>query len=80
MNMKDLTTDRILHALGLAPRPSPASVALGTAGLFALGVVVGAAVGLLAAPKSGRELREDLRYRLSRAVERTEDEIRPEGP
>jgi hypothetical protein len=74
MTMRDVTKDRILGALGLTPKPSPVSEVLGVAGIFALGVVVGAALGLLAAPKPGRELREDLRHRLGRAAERAREE------
>lgn len=42
-------------------RHSLAATVLGYGGVFVAGVAVGAAAGLLLAPKSGRELRADLR-------------------
>lgn len=49
---------------------------LSSLGLIALGVVVGASAGLLLAPKSGTELREDMRLKAkqlqTRAGERLE--------
>lgn len=69
LRTKDLTDnlpsrDQIAEALGLATR-SRATDALGGFGLFAVGVLVGAGLALLFAPKSGDELREDLGERVS---------------
>jgi hypothetical protein len=51
--------DGFLHDLGVRRKSSVAG-ALGTFGLFAAGVAVGAAAGLLLAPKTGEEMRDDL--------------------
>jgi hypothetical protein len=56
--------NRLLHALGLEPRRSASSYILPALGVFAAGALVGGALGLLFAPKSGRELRSDLSKKL----------------
>jgi hypothetical protein len=76
MTMRDLTKERLLGALGLATKPTMGSAILGALGLFALGTLVGASLGLLTAPRPGRELRQQLRQRLSRA----EDTLAPPAP
>jgi hypothetical protein len=71
MTMRSLSKERVLGALGLAVKPSALSVVLGATGIFALGMIVGGSLGLLTAPRAGRELRQNLRARLAR--ERGED-------
>ncbi len=61
--LKGLDGDDVLEALGLQRRGSldwvaPAVTALG------VGLLVGAGLGLMLAPKAGDELRQDLRNRL----------------
>ena len=72
MNLKELRhldKDDILDMLGLETKSSTAGWIAGTLGTFGLGLLVGAGLGLLLAPKPGRELREDLRDKLRRAPE-----------
>jgi gas vesicle protein len=72
MNIKDLKNldkDEILGMLGLETKSSMASTIAGTLGTFGLGLLVGAGIGLMLAPKPGRELRGDIRDRLRRAPE-----------
>ena len=67
MKLRDLTEmdkDDILGALGLQTKQSASAWAFGTFGLFGLGVLVGAGIALLLAPKPGEELRRDLGVRL----------------
>jgi len=67
MTLKDVThldTDRLLEVMGLEPKQSTGDWLLGTLTAFGVGLVVGAGVGLMLAPKAGRGLREDLRDRL----------------
>jgi YtxH-like protein len=67
MKLRDLTDfdkDDILGALGLQSKPSGGTWALGTFGLFGLGILVGAGVALLMAPKPGNELRRELGERV----------------
>jgi len=75
MTKKDFTKERLLEALGLEERSSAFSVLLGAVGTFALGALVGAGVGLLSAPKPGRELRSKLRKQLSRQMNELEHRI-----
>ena len=67
MKLRDLTDidkDAILGALGLQSRPSSSEWAFGTFGLFGLGVLVGAGVALLLAPKPGSEIRREIGTRI----------------
>jgi gas vesicle protein len=72
MNLKDLKNidkDEILSMLGLETKTSTGSWIAGTLGTFGLGLLVGAGIALMLAPKPGRELRGDIRQRLRRAPE-----------
>jgi hypothetical protein len=67
-DLRSLDRDDLLETLGLQRRNSadwvvPAVTALG------VGLLVGAGLGLLLAPKSGNELREDLRERLQSGLD-----------
>jgi|LNFM01.2.fsa_nt_gb hypothetical protein len=53
--------DSALQAIGLEPRRTVTDLLLPALGLFSLGVVVGAGLGLMFAPKPGTELRGDVR-------------------
>ena len=48
---------------------------LGSLGLIALGVVVGASAGLLLAPKSGTELRADMRMKAKQIQSRAGEQL-----
>ena len=54
------TVDQLLAELGLQKRESMSSYILPALGVFAAGAVVGAAIGLMLAPSSGRELRSEI--------------------
>jgi gas vesicle protein len=78
MNLKDLKSmdkDDILNMLGLETKQSTASWVTGALGTFGLGLLVGAGVALMLAPKPGRELRGDIRDRLRRAPEDLTDAV-----
>lgn len=66
--------ERALERLGLERRRQTRDILLPALGLFGAGVVVGAALGVVFAPKRGQELRGDIRHRLedmrARGVER----------
>jgi hypothetical protein len=69
MNLKDLRNldkDEILGMLGLETKTSTGAWLAGSLGTFGVGLLVGAGIALMLAPKPGRELREDLRDRLRR--------------
>jgi hypothetical protein len=69
-DITDLDKEDILGALGLQTKSSTAGWVLGTLGLFGLGMVIGAGVALMVAPKPGAELRRDLEGRLRNVRER----------
>ena len=78
MNLKDLRNldkDEILGMLGLETKSSTGAWLAGTLGTFGVGLLVGAGIALMLAPKPGRELREDLRERLRRAPEELDDAV-----
>jgi YtxH-like protein len=67
MTLKDVThldTDRLREVMGLETQRSTGEWLVGILSAFGVGLLVGAGVGLMFAPKAGRGLREDLRYRL----------------
>lgn len=62
--LKNLDGEDVLALVGLQSRRTALDALLPSLGIFGVGLLVGAGVGLLLAPKSGEELREDLRNRL----------------
>ena len=76
MNFKELRNldrDDILEMIGLQRKASTGSYLAGALSTFGIGILVGAGIGLLMAPKSGRELRENLRDRFRRVPEDMSD-------
>jgi hypothetical protein len=69
-DITDLDKDDILGAMGLQTKTSTAGWIFGTLGLFGLGMIIGAGVALMVAPKPGAELRRDLEGRLRNVRER----------
>jgi hypothetical protein len=63
--------DQYLRTVGLA-RASQAQHTAQTLGVFAVGMLIGAGIGLLFAPSSGQELRERVRNELARVSEEDE--------
>lgn len=82
MNLRDMSKDDILNAIGLETRRSAADYVLPALGVFSAGLVVGAGLGLLFAPKSGREIRGAIRGRLREQAEKADAEhgAGPEAP
>jgi hypothetical protein len=67
--LQDIDKDDILEAIGLEERSSAWATTLGTLGIFALGCLVGAGIGLAFAPKSGEEFRNELGERMRRKAD-----------
>jgi len=65
--LRNLDKDDILEMLGLESKRSTSAWVAGTLGTFGVGLLVGAGIALMLAPKAGRELREDIRDKLRRA-------------
>lgn len=63
-DLKDMDKDDFLGLIGLQTKRSFTSELLGTLGTFGIGLLVGAGVALLLAPKAGRELRHDIRTKI----------------
>ncbi|HEY0710940.1 MAG TPA: YtxH domain-containing protein [Polyangia bacterium] len=70
-DLKDISKEDALAAIGLAIKPSPGQWLAGTLSVFGFGVIVGAGVALLLAPRTGRELRDDLSERVRTLREKT---------
>lgn len=67
--LQDIDKDDVLEALGLEERSSAWATTFGTIGIFALGCLVGAGIGLAFAPKSGEEFRTELGDRMRRKAD-----------
>jgi hypothetical protein len=64
MKLSEIDKDTVLELLGLTTRRSTASRLLGVTGLFGVGLLAGAALGVLLAPRPGVELRAEVARRL----------------
>ncbi|MDP9033774.1 MAG: YtxH domain-containing protein [Myxococcota bacterium] len=69
----------VLDLVGLARRRSVMGGLVPAIGLVALGAIVGAGVGLVCAPSSGRRLRKDVGERLEQMRERMKSESQKRG-
>jgi hypothetical protein len=71
-DLKKMDREDVLHRLGLEEH-TPTSDFLGGLGLFAVGLLVGAGLGIMFAPKPGAEIRnqlgETIRNRTGRAAD-----------
>lgn len=80
MNVRDLSKDDILGAIGLETRRTATDYILPALGVFSAGLLVGAGLGLMLAPKSGRELRGDIRERITERRAGRDGDKRPMKP
>ncbi len=62
--------EKLLSSLGLEQRKTTTDYLLPAVGIFAAGMIAGGVLGLLFAPKAGRELREDLNRKAQGLQER----------
>lgn len=65
-SLPDVEKDDLLELVGLEARRSAAERMVPALALFGAGVLVGVGLGLMLAPRPGRELRTGLREKLSR--------------
>jgi hypothetical protein len=63
-DIRNMDKDDFLGILGLETKHSFTNQLLGTLGTFGIGLLVGAGVALLLAPKAGSELRQDIRAKM----------------
>jgi len=73
--LRNLDKDDILEMLGLETKRSTGAWVAGTLGTFGVGLLVGAGIALMLAPKAGRELREDIRDKLRRTPGDLEESV-----
>ncbi len=73
--IRDIDRDDVLGAFGLQSRTTVVDWILPGLGIFGLGVLVGAGIGVFLAPKSGEELREDVKGRLARYRSRVTEPV-----
>lgn len=71
--------DDVLDLVGLRRRRSAIGVILPAMGLVAFGAAIGASVGLMFAPSSGRRLRQGMGERLDQMREKMKVEARKQG-
>lgn len=64
-NYNDISLDDVLEVFGVQRVPPTGAYALPALGFFGVGMLVGAGLGMIFAPKAGNELREDLKHRAS---------------
>jgi len=60
----------IANAVGLEARSSPAGDMLAAFGIFGAGIILGAGLALLFAPKAGQEIRHDIAEKVGEMGER----------
>lgn len=65
-DIRNMDKDDFLGLLGLETKHSFSNRLLGSLGTFGIGLLVGVGAGLLLAPKTGSDLRQDLRAKLHR--------------
>ena len=78
--VRGMRRDDILAALGLARRRSLQNDWLPAVGLFAAGIAVGTGVALLLAPKTGSDMRRDIRSRANDLTRRVSGATREDSP
>jgi hypothetical protein len=80
-NLPEVDKDDILEMVGLESRRSSAERMVPALALFGAGVLLGVGLGLMLAPKPGRELRDDLRERMGKGANgATEPKAATESP
>lgn len=67
--LKSLDREDLLNLVGLESKHRPGDFLLPAITLFGVGMLVGTGVGLLVAPRPGRELRQDIAQRIQDAPE-----------
>jgi len=66
-NLRNLDKDDLLNVFGLETRRNTVDYLVPALALFGVGVLVGTGVGLLVAPRTGKDLRDDLANRIQNA-------------
>ena len=78
-DVRNLDKDEILSLLGLEQKPATGAWLAGALGTFGVGLLVGAGIALILAPKPGHELRQEIRDRLRRVPTAGKEEATTAG-
>jgi len=71
----DTGVDSLLDRLGLEQKRSTMEVIMPALAIFGAGIAVGAALGVMFAPKRGDELRTDIRHRIGDIKDRSVQQV-----
>ncbi len=74
-SFQDLDRERMLEMIGLERRRNAAQRVLPIVALFGVGIVVGVGVGMMVAPRTGRELRQELKGRFQQQLPKAAEMI-----
>lgn len=66
MDIRDFSRNDILRAMGLETRREFGDYFWPALGIFSVGMLVGSSLGVFFAPKSGREMRDEMTRRMRR--------------
>jgi hypothetical protein len=72
-DLRDVDANDVLRFIGLQRRRSVGGYIATGVGFFSAGLLLGAGAALLLAPKTGRDMRDDLRERLRRVPQDAEN-------
>ena len=75
-NPLNMSRDDLLCAIGLQTRRGPAGYIFTALGMFGVGMLAGAGLGMLFAPRSGREIRRELGTRVSDVTNKLKTKMR----
>lgn len=75
--LPDVDKDDLLELVGLESRRTAGDKVVTSLAIFGAGVLVGVGLGLMLAPKPGRELRSDLKQRIGRGEANGPAEAKP---
>ena len=71
-NLPDVSKDDLLEVMGLESRRTAGDKMVTALAIFGAGVLLGAGLGLMFAPKTGSDLRGELRRRMSQHCDEDE--------
>lgn len=72
-DIKELNKDKVLGMIGLQIAASATAKIVGAAALIGLGMLVGASAAMLWTPKTGKDLRREIRRRLKNGSDQVAD-------
>lgn len=75
--LADVDKDDVLDLVGLEERRTASDKLVPALALFGAGVLVGVGLGLMLAPKPGKELREDVKAKLNKGTATPETNGQP---